>query len=798
MMHRYFTLAIMMTIGAGVVSPCAAVDETEAVQAPLQKISAEDRDFFESKVRPLLHQHCFACHSDESKPLKGGLRLDHAATTLAGGDSGPAIVPGRPDQSLLIEGVGYHSDRLQMPPEGKLADEKIAILTAWVARGAPYPADEGVAEPTKRIIDLEAGRKFWSFQSLTRPEVPAVQDARWIRNSIDAFILAELESHHLPPSREATRATLIRRAYFDLVGLPPDWSDVEAFTADDSPDAYERLIERLLASPQYGERWGRYWLDLVRYCDVPEAWMDTTAQAWLYRDWVTRAFNDDLPYDQFLRLQLAADLMPNADVADLPALGFLGLSPTYWKELKLDHQVIKAVVAEEWEERIHTLMSTTLGLTVACARCHDHKFDPITTDDYYALAGVLASTRQVARALAPAREAAQVVQARSCVQTLETQIAGLAEEAKKSPEAQRQVEQFQRDVESIKQSTPYMNAPIAFAVEDASLHVLPSGPNRTRLEYREREAQDVAVQIRGNPANPGPMARRHFLSVLSQDVAHPRSLGPGSGRQELADCIVTEAGPLAARVMVNRVWKQHFGRGLVETTSNFGAQGTPPSHGSLLEDLAAGFVEHGWSIKWLHRQVMLSATYRQTSDFDSAKYEVDPDNRLMWRMNRRRLDVEAWRDAMLRASGTLVLQMGGAAEELANESNRRRTVYGIVRRRDLNDLLRLYDAPDATTHSPGREPTTTPLQQLFVLNSSLLSQQAAALVARVRLESSESERAQIHRAYQLLFARPATAEQARLAEEFLAACTQSGQSRDEAWREYAQVLLGSNELMFVD
>ena len=610
------------------------------------------------------------------------------------------------------------------------------------------------------------------------------QRGTWRKKPIDGFLLAEMEKKGLHPAPPASRRTLIRRAYFDLLGLPPSPEEVDAFLADPAPDAYAKLIDRLLASPQYGERWGRHWLDLTRYADIGETFYESRATPHLYRDWVVQAVSADVPYDRFVQLQLAADLMPDAQPSDLAALGFLGLSPQYWKELKLDHLVIKTVVAEEWEERISAIGGTFLGLTIACARCHDHKFDPITTHDYYALAGVMASIKQADVPLLPDAEAKGVQQTLDKVKSLQDQIKKL--KAAKANEAE--VVALNRQIDALKKATPNLDAAMARGVVEASLHVLADGPHRTKLVYRAGEAQDVAVQIRGNPANLGPIVPRRFLTMFSP--AAPKPFTQGSGRLELARAIVTDAAPLTARVIVNRIWKQHFGAGLVETPSDFGAQGSLPSHPQLLDDLTARFIQNGWSLKWLHREIMLSAAYAQASTYDERKHAVDPDNKLLWRMNRRRLEVEAWRDAMLAVSGTLNLERGGRPLDLADPRMYRRTLYGIVKRRELHDMLRLFDFPDPTTHSATRQPTTTPLQQLFTLNSPFLQMQAAALVKRLHAEAPGKDEERIRRAYPLLFGRPATDNEVRLAREFLVG--------DDAWLQYAHVLLGSNEFLFVD
>ena len=413
------------------------------------------------------------------------------------------------------------------------------------------------AEPlTARIAE---GRKFWSFQPLTLRSLPAVRAAAWPQRRLDAFVLAEMEKRGLSPSSPASRQVLIRRVTFDLIGLPPSLEEMERARNDKSEDWYERLVERLLASPHDGERWARFWLDLAPYADVTESWSDTKGQPWLYRDWV-KARPQRRSALRPVRAAPARRRPDSRDAAERPRRArFSRLSArTYWKELKLAPDVIKTVVAEEWEERIQTISATFLGLTVACARCHDHKFDPITMRDYYALAGVLASTRQVDRPVSAAA-----------------------------------------------------NGPKVPGIEDSSLFVVPDGPHKTKLEYKPGMSQDVAMQMRGNPATMGPVVPRRFLTVLSPES--PKSFTQGSGRLELAHAIMTEGGPLAARVIVNRVWKHHFGSALVDTTSDFGIQGTRPSHPELLDDLAARFIASGWSLKWLHREIVLSATYRQSS-----------------------------------------------------------------------------------------------------------------------------------------------------------------------------------------
>ena len=753
--------------------------------AAAQTPSAADVAFFESKVRPILVERCHECHSAKAKRVRGKLLLDSRDAILKGGESGPAVVPGEPSKSLLIEAVRYGKADMQMPPTRKLPAHEIAILEEWVRRGMPYPGPAVVVKKSEGI-DWGTARSFWSFQPPKLATLPGVKNKSWPRGRIDALLLADMEKRGLTPSSPADPRVLIRRATFDLTGLPPTPEEVDAFVrecASARPQAtVERLIDRLLASPDYGERWGRFWLDLARYCDIAEPWAEGKGQAWLYRDWVVKALNDDLPYDRFVVKQLAADLEPNADPRDRAALGFLGMSPQYWKELLLDKDVIKGVVAEEWEERIGAVGSTFLGLTVGCARCHDHKFDPISTQDYYALAGVFASVRHTDISLLPDADAKKVLEAHAQIQKLQEQI----KKASKTKDADKQIAEWKAEIDAIKKATPGIDLPLARGVTEASLHVLADGAHRTKLVYKTGEPQNVAVQIRGNPANLGPTVPRRFLTILGSE-----SFTHGSGRLDLARAIVTKGAPLSARVIVNRVWKQHFGVGLVDTPSDFGSQGSRPTHPELLDDLTVRFIEARWSLKWLHREIMLSAAYQQASTFDEKKHKLDPDNRWLWRMNRRRLDVEMWRDAMLLATGTLDRARGGAPMELTDAKNRRRTIYATVKRRELSDMLRLFDFPDPTVHAAMRIPTTTPLQQLFTLNSPFMQQQATALVQRVKAEPSDEARVRL--AYRLLFGLAPTAGQLRLADEFLGT-----PSSDETWRHYAQVLLGSNEFTFVD
>ena len=603
--------------------------------AEISPAHAEDDRQFERKIRPLLSKHCYECHSAEAKPVHGGLRLDTEAGLKQGGDSGPVLEQGQPDKSLLIEVLRYKDD-IQMPPAGKLSDAEVAEFVRWVREGAPVPPTREAARKVSREIDFDQGRKFWSFQPVQ--EHPQSPRSDWVRTRTDAFVLKAMRREGLSPAPPADRATLIRRLYFDLIGLPPSPEEVREFIRDDSPTAYERLVERLLASPQYGERWARMWLDKARYTDKTAGWLNNTGDAHLYRDWVVRAFNEDLPYDEFVHRQLATDLMPQTGPEDLPALGFISLSPTYWKELKLPCEIIKVIVADEWEERVDAVSRTFLGLTVACARCHDHKFDPISSEDYYALAGVFASCRRAERAIVPESQYAPVREAKEKVKKLEAELARLKKE---TPHPKEKLEELRSKIEDVKSSTPLYDLPLANAMSEESLYVVRAGKTPqegTKLEYRPGP-RDLPLFVRGDPNRPGPIVPRRFPTVLSQGGS-PKLFQNGSGRLELARAMTTDAAPLAARVIVNRIWLEHFGRGIVDTPSNFGEQGARPTHPELLDDLAARLIAGGWSMKDLHREIVLSSTWRQSSAIEEAKQKADPENRWLARMNRRRLDFE--------------------------------------------------------------------------------------------------------------------------------------------------------------
>lgn len=1173
-------------------------------------------EFFETKIRPVLVTHCQECHSTTSKSLKGGLQLDHRAGLMKGGDSGPAIVVEQPENSLLIKALKY--DGYEMPPKGKLPANVIADFEQWVKMGAPDPREQPAAASSTKMDFAEAS-KLWSFQPPKISSPPAVNQADWPAHDLDRFVLASLEQRGLKPSDRADRRTLLRRASFDLIGLPPTPEEIDAFVNDSSPQAFTNVVNRLLDSPHYGERWGRHWLDVARYGEDQAHTFKARnyPQGYRYRDWVVDALNKDLPYDKFVAEQIAGDLIGSpSDPQRLAALGLFALGPVYYQD---NGEQAKAL-ADEWDDRVDTLTRGVLGLTVACARCHDHKYDPITTADYYGLAGIFASSEYQERPIVPqevldkknvadasmkshqlqldrfldeearklrptlvadipqymtaawkvivlqhqksgdkndkkalaqvakdqkvselllkrwvdyltasegvqktrpylsgwyewygkqdlkadlandAQALASVQQFATDFQSIvegklpqkqqlfaefgenvafvkgedravvpagviplgnlfddpasvslqsaistdkfgaaandkslgvdrvvqgwgkQTQIAndlhfeftqlgsdgsshggvindgwdstgGIRTEGKPFPSNAKRTEQgigmhanalITFDLDKLRQagllpadqkfvfradraglnddtfgssgpsahlaaivSRPhrkkdvydgiiagYVNGqPVKIGENDrvyyfsgdipaplkadghfatfevpvpaeakyltlvstgagmgpgdntiSSDHTVFSGarleqdplpqaaevaaqqttePTRTEAEQlqarldaqllsemlydqgllalpgaeadkrlsepatqqltqlrteqdrlkkefdviqvamahslMETSGRDLKIYLQGNPTKQGDVAQRSIPAVLTNGQRKPLA-SKGSGRAELAQAITSRDNPLTARVIVNRVWRAHFGFGLVRTPSNFGQLGDRPTHPELLDTLAVRFMDSGWSLKWLHREIMLSSTYQQSSAYRPEPAEVDPENKLLWRMNRLRLEVEPWRDAMLAVTGELDRTVGGPPVDLASGGNRRRTVYAFISRHQLNELLRLFDFPDPNITSDKRSITTVPLQQLFVLNSDFMTQRAKALAARLNTNREATDEAKIHQAFLSLYGRPPTDDELQLGLSFLSSATPSeaGGKRLTVWEQYALALLGTNEFSFVD
>ena len=1196
-MLKTWVSAVALAVGL-----CAVGEVSFAADDPAQV------EFFEKKVRPVLVEHCYKCHSGTTSILKGKLRVDFREGLMKGGDSGPSLVAGKPDESLLILALKY--DGLEMPPKGKLPDSVIKDFETWVKNGAVDPRETPATVSSARTINFEEAAKFWAFQAPKKHALPKLQNDSLVKSDLDRFVQARLEAKGISLSPTADRRTLIRRAYLDLIGIPPTPDEVNAFLKDESPDAFATVVDTLLDSPHYGERWGRRWLDVARYGEDQAHTFKARKypRGYLYRDWVIRSFNEDMPYDRFLTWQIAGDLLDEPGRHErLAALGLFALGPVYYAEnVEKDR-----AAADEWDDRIDTLTRGVLGLTVSCARCHDHKFDPITTQDYYGLAGIFASTNyqerpvvsdQVVAARRAADEAVKahqlsidrflLTESRNIRPSLISEIpdyfvAGwkmlhrkkseknekkllgqLGKETKLSqtlikrwyeflkPGARRSesetaalgewlklaaAEDKKKDLskdeaaaavvrklgenfqELASEITPrhkklfarfgenvafankadltevragviplgnlfddsanvsldaavktdrfsavanasrlgvdrvaqgwgsrtkiapdvdfdfrklgssshsygsivndgwqaggaistqgkrrsggkrleqgigmHANALVTFdldeirkagllpsdqkfkfkvdraginddalgsngsshlavivtrphkdkAVSDAILaafvngkpvevdvddftyyfsgnpgeplrangkfasfdipippeakhitlvttgagepddnpissdHAVFSGARLeldplpeeklaakdgnnepvdeeqlkrdkadaillSRLFYDEgllalpaNEAEgklpaeqkaalaelkkkleelkkaagqinilmahslnegngaDLPIYLLGNPAKKGDVAPRAMPAIFTS--GEKSAFAPkGSGRLELAKSIASPDNPLTARVIVNRVWAGHFGVGLVKTTSNFGKLGDRPTHPKLLDWLAVRFVEQGWSLKQLHRDIMLSATYRQASGFREAGDQADPENKLLWRMNRRRLEVEPWRDSILAVSGELDRTLGGPSANLDNANFKRRTVYGFVSRHRLDELLRLFDFPDPNITAADRSVTTVPLQQLFVLNSDFMTQRARALTSRVDAAGLADGEAKVRYAYELLFSREAGDDEVTAATLFLQSGKDDG-DKISRWEQLSLALLSSNEFLFVD
>ncbi|ADB18154.1 protein of unknown function DUF1549 [Pirellula staleyi DSM 6068] len=920
-------------------------------------------EFFEKKIRPVLVEHCYECHSAEAEAkskLKGGLKLDSRAAMMQGGDSGSAVVIGKPEEGQLVSSIRYDGD-YQMPPKGKLPDHVVADFETWVRSGAVDPREGSPDASAKPAFDWSAARSHWSFRPPTMPAIPEVKQADWPQSEVDRFILAKMEAQGLTTVEAADNRTLLRRLYFDLIGLPPTLEEIRAFDAAATVDrakALEAVVDRLLAMPQYGERWARHWLDVARFAHDQAHTFGVRPKdnAFQYRDWVIEALNNDMPYDQFVRLQIAGDLLPAAqplrgDVyatsakapdpqqfVQLAGLGFLGLGAEYYKNSDKAR-----AEADELDDRIDTLTRGFLGLTVACARCHDHKFDPIPTHDYYALAGIFSGSslgeaplvadgivqafaegqkrikqqeelikewmlelqhkrgREEAslatKYITTAWHASQLQEAKvkfSVEQLAEREMLnsyfldrwvkyftsgnpdriadllkplrevkipaeGLTSESPVAvPDAVRAiVEKFQPEFDAAladyDQATRDYEQELASAADDAKAkvkrrqlekpreqllkaiwlddqsplwvspgelekqflsdeHKTELTSKREELEARKKAAPEpypaapvikgggktLQIFVRGNPAVRGDWAARGFLQIVTgqeptKDPQQAQSIN--YTRLELAEAVASPENPLTARVIVNRVWQQHFGRGIVETASNFGHSGELPSHPELLDYLAIRFIENGWSLKWLHKQLILSATYQASSKSHEKNAQIDGGNRYFWHAERRRLDVEAWRDSLLQVAGTLDRTLGGPAFDLGDTGSKRRTIYAKISRHELDGLLRLFDFPDANVTADRRNVTTVPQQQLFVLNSDFMIAQAKALATLLAKEPDIA--AQVTAAYAAAFGRAPTDNERELGTAFLSA-KQAAEDKLSPLEQYAQAILASSEMMYVD
>jgi cytochrome c553 len=846
--------------------------------APLRADDTAGMQNFEEKVRPLLVTHCYACHSAEAKELQGGLLLDTRAGWQKGGDNGTAIVPGSPEKSLLIRAIGYTDENLQMPPKGKLPQADIAVLTRWIEMGAPDPREAKAATPYPRTIDIAEGRTYWAFQPLKTIEPPpvdvslldketrarmAASGVDWTNNPIDRLVLAKLREHKLAPSGQATARVMLRRAYLTVTGLPPTYDEVQAFEDDPSPDRWERAIDRLLASPRYGERWARHWLDLARFAESHGFEHDyDRPYAYYYRDFVIKALNQDLPYDTFVRWQLAGDEIAPDNPLALMATGFLaaGVHAT---------QITANQVEKERYDELDDMLSTTgtafLGLTLGCARCHDHKFDPIPTADYYRLLSTFTTTvrsemevnldpdgfraaqekyqHEHAPLVAAMTDYEQKALAKRFDDWLaggEKQPIGIAELAKMAATV-RDIFEFVGKQGAAKLSGEQRSTLFAWfkttddqwtrlntaAIEHAKTEpklpkvlVSSEGVPAVRLHTQGGDFLEKTHFLRrGDPNQKNGEATQSFLQVLmtASDAEKHWQQPPPAGwrtsyrRRALADWITDRqygAGQLLARVIVNRLWHYHFGRGLVATPSDFGAQGTPPSHPELLDWLAGELIRNDWHLKPIQRLILTSATYRQSSDVNPAMSAIDPDNVYLWRWSPRRLEAEAIRDSLLAVTGELDTAMFGPGT--LDESMRRRSIYFTVKRSKLIPMLQLFDAPDANQAIGRRATTTVAPQALLLMNSPIVRQWATAMARRVatahpsdREEVSPDET--VRRAFRQALAREPSEQELNRSLEFFAqqlarhqADGKPAQAAELALADLCQTLLGLNELVYIE
>ncbi len=723
--------------------------------------TSEQVAFFESKIRPILADKCYKCHSLEKSKTKGALTLDTAEGLLKGGEDGPIVVPGDPAKSLLIKAVSYTDPDLAMPPEKdggkKLADEEIAALTQWVKMGAPDPR----TGPRKFAA---ASKDHWAFKPVTKPAVPQVKNTAWAANPVDAFILSKLEAAKMQPSPPADKSALIRRAYFDLIGLPPTPEESYAFMNDKSPNAYEKVIDRLLASPQYGERWGRHWLDTARYSDTKGEVKKRIDEpfypyAWTYRDYVIKAFNKDKPYDRFILEQLAADKLPESqqDKSILAALGFLTIGE--WFMNRKDDII---------DDRIDVVCKGFMGLTVSCARCHDHKFDPIPQADYYSLHGVFASSVQPGELpiiSMPNPAALAAYQAKAA--PLQQEIAKAQEQLR---ETRQNIKKNGAKTQATKMELKKIQRENLRAKTDLARIEMtdPGAPVRAMAMQDAPNPHDSPIYLRGEAQNKGAIVPRQFLSILSPGERKPFT--DGSGRLDLAKAIASKDNPMTARVMINRIWMHHFGAGFVPTTDDLGNQSDPPSHPELLDWLASYFMENGWSMKKVHKLVMLSNTYKQSSANNPSYAQADPANRFLWHANVRRLEFEALRDSILAIGGQLDFKMYGQPVKLDREPySTRRTIYGYIDRQNLAEVLAHFDFANPDMTNSRRNETIVPTQALFLMNSPMVVETAKKVIAQQRFAKFPTDAQRMNYLYWLIYQRPPTDPETQYALRFIAA-----------------------------
>jgi len=783
---RLYSVRSFVILAAIALSESASADDA---------IKPDDLTFFEERIRPVLVEHCYECHSANSKILRGGLLVDSRDPFRKGGESGPAFVDGKPEESLLIKSLRHET--YEMPPKGKLPDTVIADFVEWVRRGAPDPratATQGKLKP----VDWEAASKHWAFNPVTNPVPPEIQPANdlempWTANPIDRFVLSKLRQEGFHPAPQADKRTLIRRATFDLTGLPPTPKDVDAFLADESSDAFAKVVDRLLSSPHYGEHWGRHWLDLVRYADSNGADENHgLPNSWRYRDWVIRKINEDLPLDQFIVQQLAGDLLPAPDdekaAGDLiTATGMLVIGPKMLAEQDKDKMIIDIV-----DEQVDNVSRTMLGLTMGCARCHDHKFDPLAARDYYALAGIFYSTKTMAN--------------RDFVsQWLERPLPSKDIEAKRAAH-QAMIDQAKTELERLKNASA---AEDQIKAQQAAFEKLEKEMPAFEMvmSVTEGTPTNLHIHLRGNHLAPGPeKIARTMPSILTRVLPAPAIAPEKSGRLEFAEWLVSPQHPLTSRVMANRIWMWHFGKPLMKSPSNFGLQSEPPLHAELLDWLAQELIRRKWSLKEMHRLIMLSSTWQMSSSGTPTDEERDPENRFLRRSNRRRLEAEPIRDSILFVGNQLDLQMFGAP---TGTDAKRRAIYVSINRAALYEMFSTFDYVETDNHIEQRPVTIVPSQALFMMNSPMVFDSAKSLATTVLSQTSSDPSADlspaIHAVFERLFARRAEPLEIERSMKFLQETDQllvsvpdATERRLQVWSALCRSLMASNEFVYVD
>ncbi len=839
---------------------------SSAVAGEPRQFTDEQLTFFESKIRPVLADRCYECHAAGAKIVQGGLRLDHREGLLKGGDTGAAIVAHKADLSLLIKAMKY--DGVEMPPKGKLPAAVIKDFETWIAMGAPDPRDAAPDGPRQKI-DLGEGSKHWAFQPVSDPPPPNVKDSGWPIDPLDHFVLARLEATDLKPVADADRYTWLRRVSLDLTGLPPTPSEIDSFIRDNSPRACEAVVDRLLASPTFGERWARHWLDLTGYADMMGTSNNVFAEhAWRYRDYLIEAYHTDKPFDRFVREQIAGDLLPagspGEQAENITATGFLMLG---------DVEIVEPDKAKLEADHIDTQVSKIgmafLGMTLGCVRCHDHKFDPLELSDYYGIAGMLRSSPSTHKipfgvwSLLNSTVLPETPEQLVARQKLETDHEAKLEEMKAERvklEAEKksvvaELEQLVKteqnesiatgaattaEMQSANDAATRMKKESLTKQRDAlTARLQPLGPAIQHAEFFRSKAPrafamhdgaqpaDMPIYLRGNPYAPGDIVPRGVVRVASLGQATTIPTGQ-SGRLQLADWLADSRNPLTARVIVNRIWQKLFGEGLVRSVDYFGTRGEQPSHPELLDHLASRFMQQGWSQKQLIRSLALSRTYRLSSTNDATALKIDPDNRMLWRMNRQRLDAEAIRDGLLAVSGELVPNEGGPALVLESPENCgdlvqkgvnppnynhrktrpaqefQRSIYLPVMRTNTTSLDRIrnhFDFVNPAQIAGQRAQTVVPTQSLFVINNDLFRQRAKILADRLIAETSQAD-VRIEQLWLRVFNRPITTTERLNATTFLKELDAVLPEQDAAakeslkWQELCHSLLASNEFIF--